>query len=159
MNTTQALRILREELDKHGLHHVQVKLNSRFTNTFGQYSYHRLSSYKVVQLSTKLVELNDEDRVRLTILHEVAHALTEGHGHDSVWKAKLLEIGGDGKRTYSRHDTNTLERKRTLLQAYCPEHGDRGRFYRKVNRACGSCCNAYNDGRYSPEYKLQFREL
>ncbi|BBC78332.1 Hypothetical protein KNT65_gp161 [Escherichia phage EcS1] len=27
------------------------------------------------------------------ILHELAHALTEGHGHDKVWRAKALELG------------------------------------------------------------------
>lgn len=161
MNITRAKQILREELDKNELYHVEAKMNGRLTSAFGRYRYHRYSQYKVVELSTKLVEINDEDRVRLTILHEIAHALTEGHGHDYVWKAKLLEIGGDGKRCYSSSDTNTIERKtsRTLLRAFCPEHGDRGRFYKRVNRACGSCCNAYNNGRYSEEYKLQFREL
>lgn len=160
MNVTEAHRMLREELDKHELYHVTTKMNGRLTSVFGRYRYSRLG-HKSIELSTKLVQINDVERVRLTILHEVAHALTEGHGHDYVWKAKLLEIGGDGKRCYSSSDTNTIERKtsRTLLRAFCPEHGDRGRFYKRVNRACGSCCNAYNNGRYSEEYKLQFREL
>lgn len=159
MNAIQAKRLLREQLDKHELYHVEARLNGRMTSTFGQYSYNRLSGIRYVQLATKLVEINDEHRVMLTILHEVAHALTEGHGHDSVWSSKLLEIGGDGERCYSRKNTNTIERKRTLYQSYCEEHGDRGRFYRRVNRACGDCCRKYNNNRYSPEYKLQFREI
>ena len=159
MNITKAQQMLREELDKHELYHVEVKMNGRLTSAFGRYKYHRLSQYKVVELSTKLVEINDEERVRLTILHEVAHALTEGHGHDNVWKAKLLEIGGDGKRCYSSENTNTIERKRTLYQAYCQEHGNRGRTYRRTDKACGTCCNKYNGGRYSERFKIQYREL
>lgn len=37
-----------------------------------------------------------------TLLHEIAHALTPGHEHDEVWKAKCIELGavpqecGDG---------------------------------------------------------------
>ena len=137
MNIIQAKRILREELDKHELYHVEARMNGRLTSAFGRYKYHRLSSYKVVELSTKLVEINDEERVRLTILHEVAHALTEGHGHDNVWKAKLLEIGGDGKRCYSSSDTNTIERTRSskLYKLECQECGaDKfGRYRRRMN--------------------------
>ena len=144
MNITEAQRMLRKELDKHELYHVTTKMNGRLTSAFGRYRYHRLSNYKVVELSTKLVEINDEDRVRLTILHEVAHALTEGHGHDAVWKAKLLEIGGDGKRCYSSSDTNTIERRRsnkiyTLQCQGCDYSG--GRYRRRMNgyyhKRCG----------------------
>lgn len=159
MNITDAHKLLRKMMDEHELYHVDARMNGRMTSTFGRYRYNRLGTHKSIELSSQLVKINDEERVRLTILHEIAHALTEGHGHDSVWQAKCLEIGGDGKRCYSRHDTNTIERKRTLLQAYCEEHGDRGRYYRRVNRACGSCCNQYNNGKYSEQYRLQFREV
>jgi predicted SprT family Zn-dependent metalloprotease len=159
MNITQAHRLLREQLDKHELYQVEAKMNGRLTSVFGRYRWNTLYNTKKVELSSQLVAINDEEVVKRVILHEIAHALTEGHGHDSVWQAKCLEIGGDGKRCYSIHDTNTIERKRTLLQAYCEEHGDRGRYYRRVNRACGSCCNQYNNGKYSEQYRLQFREV
>lgn len=32
------------------------------------------------------------------ILHEIAHALVDYHGHDDVWRSKALEIGCSGKR-------------------------------------------------------------
>lgn len=144
MNITRAKQILREELDKNELYHVEAKMNGRLTSAFGRYKWHRLSQYKVVELSTKLVEINDENRVRLTILHEVAHALTEGHGHDNVWKAKLLELGGDGKRCYSSSDTNTIERTRSskLYTLECQNCGyTAGRYRRRMNnyshRGCG----------------------
>lgn len=136
MNIIQAKRMLREELDKNELYHVDVKLNGRLTSAFGRYKWHSLGNYKVVELSTKLVEINDEAHVRLTILHEVAHVLTEGHGHDAVWRAKLLEIGGDGKRCYSSSDTNTIERTRSskIYKLECQRCGQSfGRRRRRMN--------------------------
>jgi predicted SprT family Zn-dependent metalloprotease len=160
MNKLQAHQLLREQLDKHELYGVEAVMNGRLTSAFGRYRYSRLYNNKSIELSTKLVELNDEERVLKTILHEIAHALTEGHGHDRVWQSKLLEIGGDGKRCYDRTDTNVIEKApRTLLQAFCPEHGDRGRTYKRLNRACTDCCNKYNNGRYDASYRIQYREL
>jgi len=159
MNKLQAHKLLREMMDEHKLTEVQAVMNPHLTSAFGRYGHSMLYGRKI-ELSTKLVEINDEDRVRLTILHEIAHALTEGHHHDTVWQAKLLEIGGDGKRCYSSNDTNTVERKpRTLYQAFCQEHGNRGRTYRRATKACGTCCNDYNGGKYSEQYQIQYREL
>lgn len=135
MNITEAHRMLREELDKHELYHVTTKMNGRLTSVFGRYRYSRLG-HKSIELSTKLVQINDVERVRLTILHEVAHALTEGHGHDAVWKAKLLEIGGDGKRCYTSEDTNTIERTRSskIYKLECQRCGQSfGRRRRRMN--------------------------
>lgn len=144
MNVTEAKRLLRQELDKHELYHVEAKMNGRLTSAFGRYRYNRYLPTKYVELSTKLVEINDESRVMLTILHEVAHALTEGHGHDIVWKRKLIEIGGDGKRCYDSSDTNTIARARSskLYTLKCQDCDyTAGRYRRKMNnyrhRGCG----------------------
>lgn len=147
MNITEARQLLRRELDNHKLYNVEAKMNNRLTSAFGRYKYNRFSNYKVVELSTRLVSINDEARVRLTILHEIAHALTEGHGHDIIWKRKLLEIGGDGKRCYSSTDTNCIERptrsKRYCLE--CQKCGYTGGIYRRRmngyrHRGCGGEC-------------------
>lgn len=144
MNKLQAHKLLREQLNKHELYAVEAKMNGRLTSAFGRYRYSRLYSHKSVELSTKLVELNDEARVLKTILHEIAHALTEGHGHDRVWQAKLLEIGGDGKRCYDRSDTNTIEKTRSskLYTLQCQGCGyTGGRYRRRMNnyrhKRCG----------------------
>lgn len=58
-----------------------------------------------IELSRHFVRLNPPERIRLTLLHEIAHALTPGHNHDAVWRAKCLEIGGDGQREYDLEST------------------------------------------------------
>lgn len=138
MNTTEAQRLLREQLDKHELYHVEARMNGRLTRAFGRYKYNTLYGNRSVELSTPLVKINDRDRVLKTILHEIAHALTEGHGHDRVWQAKLLEIGGDGKRCYNRTDTNVIETRRSskLYKLVCQECGadNFGRYRRRMNK-------------------------
>jgi predicted SprT family Zn-dependent metalloprotease len=48
-----------------------------------------------IELSKHYVLRNPEHEVLDTILHEIAHALVgPGHGHDEVWKAKCVEVGG-----------------------------------------------------------------
>jgi len=75
----------------------------RATHRFGQCR----SGDKMITLSRPLVFLNTPERVRLTIIHEVAHALTPGHHHDWVWKQKCKELGGDAKRCFTDSDTIT----------------------------------------------------
>lgn len=142
VNTIQAHKMLLSVLDEHGLHDVTGKLNPRLTRVFGRYKWGLQG--KSVELSSQLVQLNDETIVRTVILHEVAHALTEGHGHDRVWQRKCIEIGGDGKRCYDSSTTNTIQRSRvtklyTLVCQSCGYEG--GRYRRRMNgyrhKRCG----------------------
>jgi hypothetical protein len=56
-------------------------------------------SKRIISISGPLTEIREQDKVKNTILHEIAHALVgAGHGHDSVWKEKALEIGCNGER-------------------------------------------------------------
>ncbi len=99
---------------------------------------------KVISLSRELVKLNNEPRVQNTILHEIAHALVGvGHGHDSVWKRKALEIGCDGKRCYTTENTNIVKGK---YQATCPKCGYVHNKHRKPKRqkSCGNCSNVFD---------------
>ena len=63
---------------------------------------------KSIAISRHLIELNGEQEVRNTILHELAHSLTPGHGHDWVWKMKAKEIGCDGQRL-AGHEVKVVE--------------------------------------------------
>lgn len=145
MKASRASELTRELLNKHDLQHVEVVINGRLTRAFGRYRWHKLEDRRWIELSRKLVELNDEARVMRTIIHEVAHALTEGHRHDSVWKAKCIELGGDGIAQYSSIDTNIpqVSRSSKTYRLHCPDCGiTQGRYKRKMNgykhRFCSS---------------------
>jgi predicted SprT family Zn-dependent metalloprotease len=61
--------------------------------------------HRRIQLSLHFVLLNDDEAIRDTLLHEIAHALVgPGHGHDTVWKRKCREIGAKPERLgYEAH--------------------------------------------------------
>lgn len=49
---------------------------------------------KIISLGRSYVELNREELIRDTILHEIAHAkVGRGHGHDNAWKLMARSIG------------------------------------------------------------------
>ena len=110
--------------------------------------------YRKISLSKALVSINDEARVKNTILHEIAHALVGGgHGHDWVWRSKALEIGCDGKRCYTSENTVTPESK---YVAVCNGCGRTHKRHRKPTRtsACGTCCKGVFQSKYILEFKL-----
>jgi predicted SprT family Zn-dependent metalloprotease len=54
---------------------------------------------KIFSLGRYATEVNSEEAVLGTIVHEIAHALVGArHGHDEVWRAKAIELGHSGKR-------------------------------------------------------------
>ena len=88
-----ALRLMRQHLLGRG---YKFKFDNCVTR-FGSCSYGR----RLITLSQPLTLLNEEDHVRNTILHEIAHALTPGAHHGPKWKAKCLEIGARPERCFS----------------------------------------------------------
>ena len=60
-----------------------------------------------IALSRHFTALNNPHAVRMTMLHEIAHAIVgSGHGHDRVWKRTCLAIGGDGNRCLNSDSVN-----------------------------------------------------
>jgi predicted SprT family Zn-dependent metalloprotease len=107
---------------------------------------------KTITLSKQLTLLNDEKEVTNTILHEIAHALTPGHHHDWVWKAKAREIGCTGDRCYSGQSVATPESKYVAVCSGCNRVHKKHRAVRSTS-SCGHC----SGGRYNPTYKLEFK--
>jgi predicted SprT family Zn-dependent metalloprotease len=111
-----------------------------------------------ITLSRHLVAINDESRVLNTILHEIAHALTKGHHHGRVWKAKAIELGCDGKRCYNSKEVKTI--KANYLYG-CETCGHEVKRFRRIRKplACGRCCNKYNNRKFSDKFILQPKEV
>ncbi len=54
---------------------------------------------RIIALSVYFISLNDDEAIRDTLLHEIAHALVgPGHGHDQTWKQQCMAIGARPQR-------------------------------------------------------------
>jgi len=98
MDRNTASTFLREELNKHGLNKWSIRISSDPDLPFLGLCMH---GDKVIMLNAHHIDIHPYKEVVCTIKHEVAHALTPGHGHDSVWEAKAREIGCDNTQPCS----------------------------------------------------------
>ena len=57
-----------------------------------------------IGISKPLAELNTFESMLLTVIHEIAHALTGG-GHGQEWRRVCLDLGGDGRTYYDANNT------------------------------------------------------
>ncbi len=93
MNPNQALAQLKSSMETHALSGWSACLDHA-VKRFGVCNFTK----KQISLSRSLCELNSDEEVTDTILHEIAHALAyERHGencaHDKRWKEICIEIG------------------------------------------------------------------
>jgi hypothetical protein len=94
MDLNKAAMMARDAMNFHGLHDWHFKFDRSLTRL--GYCQHRI---KTISLGRHATEVNDEEKVRLTVIHEIAHALVGGqHGHDEVWRTKAIELGHSGER-------------------------------------------------------------
>lgn len=112
MNLALAQKFAIQKIAEHGLHSWIFKFDNS-VKRFGVCDYRN----KIIGLSRQLTELNDEEQVKDTIMHEIAHALVGiSHGHDHVWKAKCREIGAKPERCYS---LDNVKQPKMRWQAIC----------------------------------------
>ena len=114
---------------------------------------------KTISLSRPLTQHEtNEDRVKNTILHEIAHALDHkkrGYSnHDKNWKSLAKSIGCSGERCTSNSSVDLSRVMKWIGD--CPKC--KKTFYRsrRTNIACASCCNKYNKGMYTKEYHIEW---
>jgi predicted SprT family Zn-dependent metalloprotease len=104
---------------------------------------------RTISISSYLCDSMTDIAIKDTLIHEIAHALTQGHHHDYVWRRKCAELGGVPERTSSISksliDGAILQSKYTLT---CPCCGYKIPKYREIKHSisCGICYpNSYNE--------------
>jgi SNF2 family DNA or RNA helicase len=152
MNRIEAVKYARERLDAHNLTDWTIRINNNPSP-----HYYGLCSYrdKCIILNGHYLDQVGEIEGKNTVNHEVAHALTKGHGHDEIWAAKARELGCTHISTCSSHalrddiidairsgadvevitETETITKHKyqvTRLQDKCPTCGKVAIFDREI---------------------------
>jgi predicted SprT family Zn-dependent metalloprotease len=100
-------------------------------------------SQHVIELSAPLASIWTEDNSRDTILHEIAHALTND-GHGAEWRAVCRKIGARPSRCWGRYGEAAVPEK---YKGTCPKGHViyRARKTRSMGRmSCGTCSRRFN---------------
>lgn len=86
-----------EQKKKHYKLHGWTLRAAEMVDKVGLCDYNR----KTITISTVFMRASNCNykKVDETLSHEVAHALTPGHQHGTVWKKKCRELGGDCRLT------------------------------------------------------------
>ena len=108
-------------------------------------------SNRVISISKHLAQLNSEERVKDTILHEIAHAIA-GHraGHGRTWQSIAINIGCNGERLYKSSEVKQPPKKWLGTCDTCKTTIYQHRTTK--NLACSGCCKKYNNGKWSIDY-------
>ena len=154
MKDQEAFMLANELKNKHeSLLKWKVTFNNR-KGSFGLCSY----SKREIQLSSMLIPVMSDEAIKDTIIHEIAHALTEGHGHDYVWRMKCIELGGKGERLgghdkYKEGSVGRIEFQKTISKytLTCPTCGHTSYANRMPKRSCS--CSLHGNV-YNPIHKM-----
>lgn len=94
MNASNAASLARSLMIHHGIGHWTFEFD-RAKRRAGLCRHYR----QIISLSYHYVQANNQDEIRDTILHEIAHALVgPKQGHNAVWRAMCLTIGAKPER-------------------------------------------------------------
>lgn len=110
--------------------HCPIEYNGRLKSTLGRVDYRfRRSSYtklepKKIEFSKSFMENASATEADQVVLHEMTHFIITTktgtkHGHDEVFKALNLKLGGNGRAT-AEIDKSEMRPKYTV---YCNECG------------------------------------
>ena len=113
--------------------------------------YHPIS--RTLRLSLPYFHRYGRQEADAILLHELCHwwLYRDGcpHREDDPAFQALLCLHGAPRRA------RALDRPARVPHAYaCPQCGRRYLYSRRVNYACGPCCNRYAAGRYDPRFRL-----
>lgn len=132
MNKESILQLARQLMDEHGLNDWSIRSNQKVRTAGSSNSY-----LKRITLSMKLLTIWNPNEVKDTILHEIAHALTdeEEEDHGSVWKSVCRRIGARPEAKYEDMP-NPASPYRKTCKRNCE---DTPSFRRKPRTRCNLC--------------------
>lgn len=146
MYKKDVIKLYKELSKKHNCTY-KLEFNNKKT-TLGFCNYTK----KTISISVPYLKNNPKRLVRNTILHEIAHALTDS-GHDRKWRLKCKEIGW-----FNPSRLNYEASVPGKWVATCPKCGYIITRHRKTKIACGKCCDKYNEGKFSSFFLMIFKE-
>lgn len=155
MNIRDSITLAKEMISRYEeLKNWTVTINNRKT-AFGICDYNK----KQIQLSILLIPEMTEDAIKDTIIHEIAHALTKGNGHNYIWKRKCIELGGNGKRCGGSEKYKDGEKGKSMFQEKtakytltCPTCNNKSYMNRQPKR--NKSCGLHGSRFYQEEHKL-----
>lgn len=116
-------------LQQHELFDWRIELRKKMEGKLGACYY----KGKIIAISKYYAENNSRQNVVNTILHEIAHALTPGHKHDSIWLETAQKLG------VQKTDINVVVEP-GKYQSVCPTCGRIYHKYRKPKYQKGYYC-------------------
>lgn len=150
MNCADALQLATDHLIKQGLTDWRVILDKHPNRRAGQCRYRR----KEIGLTRGFVQNNDRTTVENVILHEIAHALTEGHHHDEVWRQKAIELGSDGEIFYNTNKVVSWGMAKGIL--LCIHCGHESPVYNKHQATAETACAMCDPKKFNENYLMEY---
>ena len=120
-----------------------------------------IAGRKILELSRHYAQLNSEDDMLDTMLHEIAHALAylkygRRVGHDYRWVQIARAIGSIGERTA---ESKNLNRPKARFVYKCKKCGYERAVHRRFKRrkACYDCCAKYAYGKFDERFVMELQ--
>lgn len=174
MDLKEVETLARQLMTHHGLTSWNWSLRLVHSRTFAGRCYthcwHKVPEFSrgKIELSIEFMEAFDEENVRDTILHEIAHALTESEwgtyktgpkkgrkyriAHGESWKAVARRIGCSGERCVPLE----APRPKSKYHLVCPNGHEVGRSRMTFQGKYMSCVRC--DSTYSPRFRFNWYE-
>lgn len=123
---------------------------NNYKNTFGLCDYRT----KTIFISRPLTQLCDDETVRNTIMHEIAHAMHPRAGHGRAWQMQMIRFGLEPSRLCNAEIDKSSIANWEAKCSYCTRVVHMIRKPR-VKRSCKNCSN----GVYTEKFRLNFYSI
>lgn len=152
MEINEFVKLGAELMNKHACKY-KLRVNKN-TSRLGVCNYKKQTIY----ISLHHIQTSTADEVKNTILHEIAHSLCKGEGHNHIWKKTFKELGGEGERLaseeISKKFVSEIKYKYTYVCPTCNHKSGAMRIWKR-KKACYDCCINYSNGKYDHRFELK----